>query len=203
MPRKILLINIFGIGDVLFTTPLISNIKENLPDCFIGYVCNKRTAPVLAGNPKVNKVFIFEKDEYRKLFRESRVDFFKKIFSAIQEIKKENFDTLIDVSLSSQVNFFTRFTGIPQRIGFNYKNRSPFLTKKVELKSYEGKHVADYYLELLEGLGFSIKNRNLEIFPGPEDYRGVLDLFIKSGIKSNDKLIAIIPGGGASWGKDA
>ena len=63
MPRKILIINIFGIGDVLFTTPIISNIKENLPDCFIGYVCNKRTAPVLTSNPKVDKVFIFEKDE--------------------------------------------------------------------------------------------------------------------------------------------
>jgi len=203
MPRKILLINIFGIGDVLFTTPLISNIKENLPECFIGYVCNKRTAPILASNPKINKVFVFEKDEYRGLLRKSKIDFFKKICSTIKEIRSENFDTLIDVSLNSQVNFFTRFTGIPERIGFNYKNRSPFLTKKVELKSYESKHVVDYYLELLQGLGFSIKNHNLEIFPSAEDSREISDLLAKNGIKSNDKLIAVIPGGGASWGKDA
>ena len=31
-PKKILLINIFGIGDVLFTTPLISNLKQKFPD---------------------------------------------------------------------------------------------------------------------------------------------------------------------------
>ncbi len=61
---KVLIINPFGIGDVLFTTPIIKSIKENNPAYFIGYVCNIRSAPVLERNTYVDKVFIYEKDEY-------------------------------------------------------------------------------------------------------------------------------------------
>jgi hypothetical protein len=56
--KKILIINIFGIGDVLFTTPLIRNLKEHFPSCFIGYVCGKRAYDVLKDNHSIDKLFI-------------------------------------------------------------------------------------------------------------------------------------------------
>ena len=59
--KRILIINIFGIGDVLFTTPMISNLKESDPDAYLGYVCNRRTATVLESNPKVDKIFVYER----------------------------------------------------------------------------------------------------------------------------------------------
>jgi len=63
-PKKILIINIFGIGDVLFTTPLISNLKAKYPDLYIGYLCNKRTASVLERNPGVDRIFVYDRDEF-------------------------------------------------------------------------------------------------------------------------------------------
>ena len=73
--KKFLIINIFGIGDVLFTTPLIDNIKRDCPDSFVGYICNARTFAIVDSNPKVDKVFVYEKDDYRKLYRYSKREF--------------------------------------------------------------------------------------------------------------------------------
>jgi len=67
--NKILIINNFGIGDVLFTTPLIRNIRANYPDAFIGYVCSLRASSVLENNPCLNKIYIYEKDDYRVLWK--------------------------------------------------------------------------------------------------------------------------------------
>ena len=47
MTGRILIINPFGIGDVLFSTPLISAIKKKYPGCHIGYICNIRTKDII------------------------------------------------------------------------------------------------------------------------------------------------------------
>ena len=66
---RILIVNPFGIGDVLFSTPLISNIRDAYPECYIGYICNIRAKDVLSDNPQLNEIFVFEKDEYRNLWQ--------------------------------------------------------------------------------------------------------------------------------------
>ena len=201
--KRILIINIFGLGDVLFTTPLISNIKAQIPSSFIGFVCNKRTAPLLLNNPKIDKIFVYEKDEYREILKKSKITFLKKILASLGEIRKEHFDVVLDVSLNKYASFFMWLLGIPQRIGFNYKNRSPFLTQKIKLDGYEGKHVVEYYLSLLESFGLSPRQKELEIFIPEKDLHWAKDVLTQKGITAGDKLIGVVPGGGASWGKDA
>ncbi len=68
IPSKILIINIFGIGDVLFTTPLISNIKKSAPKTSIHYLCNKRSQAVLQNNTKIDKIFVYERDEFYDIY---------------------------------------------------------------------------------------------------------------------------------------
>ena len=149
---RILIINIFGIGDVLFTTPLIKNLKDNIPDAFIGYVANRRAAVVLENNPNIDKVIVYERDDYTEVYKKSKIRFLQKFKKALQEIEDERYDLVIDLSLNSYASFFMWMVGIPKRIGFNYKNRSPFLTRKVKLEGYEGRPVAEYYLDLLKEL---------------------------------------------------
>ena len=76
--KKILIINPFGIGDVLFTTPMISAIRSAVPSATIGYVANARTAPVLKANPKINKVFVYERDDFNAVYRRSKSEFWEK-----------------------------------------------------------------------------------------------------------------------------
>ncbi len=201
--KKVLIINIFGIGDVLFTTPLIRNIKNFNKDVFIGYICNNRTVDVLENNPCINKVFVYEKDDFINLSKKSKFQLVRKIFSFLKEIKDEKFDLVIDVSLNKYSSFFLWLAGIKERVGFNYKNRSPFLTKKINLIGYEKKHVVDFYLDFLRQIGIPNKEQKLEFFISPEDIRWAENFFKENNLKPSDKIIAIVPGGGASWGKDA
>ena len=104
--KKILIVNIFGIGDVLFTTVLIQNIKKAMPNAIIGYMSNRRTASFLEDNPQIDKVFVYEKDEYRALYKESKIKVINKFQDSLKIIKQENFDIVIDISLNEYVGFF-------------------------------------------------------------------------------------------------
>ncbi|MDD5449013.1 MAG: glycosyltransferase family 9 protein [Candidatus Omnitrophica bacterium] len=200
---RILIINPFGIGDVLFTTPLIANLKEAMPDSYIGFVCNARAKDILLSNPKVDKVFIYEKDKFRKLWKVSRIMGFRKFVKFLGSIRKKQFDCVIDLSLGREFGFFSWLIGIKKRIGYNYKNRGIFLTDKIKIAGYEKRHIVSYYLDILKLLGIEPRPKGLEFPLDQEDVKWANAYLSENGIGENDMLIGLIPGGGASWGVDA
>ena len=201
--KKILIINTFGIGDVLFSTPLISNIKAQMPGVFVGYIGNCRTAAMLKNNPKINKVFVYERDEFYDVYKRSKAAFFKKWAGFAKDLKNEHFDCVLDLSLQESFGFLTGLIGIKQRIGFNYKGRGRFLTKAIPFKGYENKHVTEHYLELLKEIGVNVQTNGLEFAVAEEERRWAHELLQRNGLLNKKPVVALIPGGGASWGKDA
>ena len=199
---KILIINPFGIGDVLFSTPLISNLKVAYPESYIGYICNIRAKDALYNNPRINEIFVFEKDEYRNLWKHSRIKCIKKFISFFMCIKRKKFNLAIDLSLGYQYSLFLWFIGIKKRIGYNYRNRGRILTHRIDISGYNDKPIAAYYLSLLKFLHIQPKSFELSMSISAKD-RDWADEFLKeNGLKENDIIIGLIPAGGASWGKD-
>ena len=201
---RILFINPFGIGDVLFTTPAVRAIKEAHPESFIGYWCNLRVKDLLTSNPRINKVFALSRGDIKKLYKES---FFKGLVSSLKlifEIKKERFDICLDFSLDHRYGLAAKIVGIKRRIGFNYKQRGRLLTDKIDITGYHDKHVVEYYLDLLKFLNIEAKEKNLEVFILPQ-IQELADKILKekANLRENDLVVGIAPGAGGSWGKDA
>ena len=199
--NNILVFNPFGIGDVLFATPLIRNLKEKLPLARIYLICNRRVYPITKKNKFLYKVIVFEKDEWKGVLRKSKLEFFKKIFSFGNEIKKCKFDIMFDLSMNSQYGFFFKMLGIKKRIGFNFKNRGRFLTHKIDITDgYNKEHVARYCLELLKFLNISPKDYKFDLFLNDSDIEVSKNILKKYEYKKNKKaLVGICPGSGDSW----
>lgn len=203
--EKILIINPFGIGDVLFSTPLIEILKDRYPACYIGYVCNKRSYEVIKSNPKVDKFFVYEKDDYRKEWEKSRGGCLKLIWNFLKIIMRERFDVAIDLSLGYQYSLLLSLIGIRNRFGFNYRKRGRFLTGKIDIEGFSEKHVVEYYCDILKFLDIDMHGLKLspKVYMTDEDIAWA-DGFLKAnGIIEGDLLIGVIPGCGASWGADA
>jgi len=201
--KKILIINPFGIGDVLFTTPVIRALKESYPDSLIGYWCNTRVKPLLESNPRINKVFALSRGDIKKLYNES---FFKGFFNSLKlvlRLKRERFNICLDFSLDHRYSLLAKIVGIRRRIGFNYKGRGRFLTDKIDLVEYNDKHTVEYYFDLLKFLNISPKQKDLELNILESSQAKLELIFKRSGILQADLLVGIAPGAGGSWGKDA
>jgi heptosyltransferase-2 len=202
--KKFLIINPFGIGDVLFTTPVIRSIKESLPASIIGYWCNERIGDILQDNPCVDKVFALSRGDLKRISSYSRMQGLRRSWGLFSNLKKERFDISLDFSLEHRYSLISKLAGIRRRIGFNYKKRGRFLTDSLDILGYQDKHVVEYYLGLLDFIGVRpAVNPRLELFIAQEAKDKVEALFNDLGINSKDQVIGIAPGAGASWGKDA
>jgi len=198
-----LLINPFGIGDVLFTTPLAHALKESFPGSRVGYLVNSRSACVLKDNPYVDSLFIYDRDEFEKLRRSSTLEWARKVLLLLRSIRKEHYSLSLDFSLNTQYGFLSWLAGIKERAGFDYKNRGVFLTRKIALSGFAGTHMVEQYAGLLRMFGIEPRYRKPEVYvSGPAQHKA--DVLLEGlGITEGDLLIGILPGGGRSWGKDA
>ncbi|MFC1620745.1 glycosyltransferase family 9 protein [Candidatus Omnitrophota bacterium] len=198
MAQRVLVINPFGVGDVLFSTPLVSALKEQYSGSYIAYICNTRTKEILETNPDIDSVFVFERDEYRKLWKKSKTKSIREFWKFWKRVAMEKFDIVIDLSMGKEFAFLCWLIGIKERRGFNYKGRGRFLTHKIAFNGFNDKPVAEYYLDIIRRVtGCGLRVTGTVLLPIEED-RIYIDKFLKC---KKSLLIGIAPGGGISFGK--
>ena len=204
--KKYLIINPFGIGDVLFTTPVIRAIKNHYFDSFIGYWSNERVGELLKDNSKIDKIFALSRGDIKRIYKKSPLKSLVALFGLINEIRKEKFDVAFDFSLDSRYGLWSKLAGIKKRIGFDYKGRGRFLTDKIKLTGYSDRHVVEHNLDLLKFIDLQCSpglSLGYKLDVSDEVSARAKKILAEHGVVATDLLIGVAPGGGASWGKDA
>lgn len=201
--KKILIINTFGIGDVLFSTPMIRAVKKSIPDASIDFMCNIRVQAIVQNNKDIDDIIIFEKDEFREEFSRSKIGFLRKILEFAKKIKNKNYHLAIDLSLGYQISLFLKLLGIRERVGFNYRERGRFLSDKLNINGFDHKHAIEYYLDILKLIGIiNVAQKHIDLKLSGEIERWGDGFVHKNGLEGKT-LIGLAPGGGKSWGKYA
>ena len=201
---RILIANPFGIGDVLFSLPLVRALRRSDPGLYLGFLCNRRTEELVRAWPELNACTVFEKDEIRAAWKRSRWTGYQSLQKLLKEIQLQRFNLLLDLSLNWQISLAARWIGIRQRIGYNHRGRGRFLTRSIPLKGFQGKPVAEYYLDLLPLAGIPVPKFPLDDpLPLPDSILRLADEWARKEGLAADRLIAFVPGGGASWGPNA
>lgn len=200
-PRRILIVNPFGIGDVLFTTPLVRAIKQAFPESRIAYLCNRRTQPILLSNPHVDEVLVYERDELDRLWHASPSKWFGRVLRLIRRAHRRRFDLAIDVSLGERYSFIVRMLGVRRLAGFDYRGRGRFLTARLPIEGYRDRHVVEHYRTLLAFLGVRLHEARLEVRPPAEAVAWAMAWAREH--RRGGPLVGVVPAGGVSWGIDA
>src|SRR3989338_1107363 len=60
LTRSILIIRLDHLGDVLLSLGIPKALKENLPGCKVTFLTSSWAAPLLANNPFVDEVLVFD-----------------------------------------------------------------------------------------------------------------------------------------------
>ncbi len=187
--KRILIFNVNWLGDVLFSTAVIRNIRRNYPDSFIACVIPGRCEQVLKGNPHLNELIIFDEKTIHK-------GFFQKI-NFVKLLQARNFDAVFLLHRSFSRGLLCRLAGIKERIGYQTKKRAFLLTKNIPQLKKDSCHRIDYYLNIIEQAGLKIEDRFLEVFFSNED-SGFVDGFLNRNlVQRPDFLVVLNPG--ANW----
>jgi lipopolysaccharide heptosyltransferase II len=185
--KRIVIFNVNWLGDVLFSTATIRNIRRNFPDSYIACVIPNRCYQILKGNPHLDEIIIFdEKDKHSGVIKK---------LSFIKSLREKNFDAAFLLHRSFTRALFCRLSGIPIRHGYFTKKRGFLLTKKIIMPDKDALHRIDFYLNIIKEAGLEVKDRFLEFFFEDSDVKFVDNFLNKHSISRDDFTVVLNPGG--------
>ena len=185
---NILLIRLRQIGDVVFTTPLPRALKRAFPGARVTYVVERHAAPVVAGNPHIDRIIVLERTRgARRLVDDARL---------ASRLRRERFDIVLDLHGGPRAAWLAWATSAPQRIGYDIQGRRWMYTRTVarplELRARHS--VANQWdlLEAIEGWpsGAADPARDsVEMAADPRAEAAIAERLASAGIRDEHELI--------------
>lgn len=186
--EKILIIRADGIGDLLNSTPAIALLRQNYPSAEITVLARPLNAPLLLGNPDVDRMIVFDRrGEHRQL--SERLQFYR-------ALRREKFCLVVAMQTATWPNLVAFLSGAAYRLGRYQKRFKSTLTHTWHGKYQKGEiHEVDRNLELVQLICQGEGNRQLVFNMLPDEVANAKTLLASLSVKDNAFLIGIHPGG--------
>jgi len=184
--KRILVIRLDKIGDVVLSTPVIKALRDAYPDSYIAFMVRPYAKQVVKGNPYLDRALVYDKYRDEKGIIGN--------WKFISELRKRRFDIAIILHPTKRSHIVPFLAGIPERVGYDRK-LGFLLTKKVPHTKQMGlKHEIDYTLDMLRYIGVEPKDRTLHMPINDMSDAKVRHIFEVNGIGENDTTVVINPG---------
>ncbi|MCP4438438.1 MAG: glycosyltransferase family 9 protein [Aureispira sp.] len=121
--KKFLVIQTAFIGDAILATALLEKLHSFYPDAQIDYLVRKGNEGLLEDHPFISNLLILDKKQKYKNF-----------WSLLKEIRKMNYDVVINPHRFAMTGLLTGLSKATQRIGFRQNPFSWLYTQKFEHK---------------------------------------------------------------------
>lgn len=136
---KFLIIRFSSIGDIVLTTPVVRNLKQQVENVEIHYITKPQFKSILESNPYVDKVHVLKKS----------------LKETVNELKYEHFDYVIDLHRNIRT---ARFKNRLKTISFSFDklNKEKWMLVNFKKNNLPDTHIVDRYIDTLKV--FDVKN---------------------------------------------
>ena len=197
--RRILIVRLTAIGDVVRTLPALSTLRREYPRAHIAWVVEDKAAGVLEGHPHLDEVIVFERKKIVAALR-NPLEFHRGVsmfVRFVRSVRAGKFDLVLDFHGILKSGVIAAISGSPRRVGFEkefVKEFNHFFTNEKAPLSDQRLPRVERNLELV-GPFVSAENVTDRPALGLSDaHRKKADGFIREKFGDSSPLIAIHPG---------
>jgi heptosyltransferase-3 len=192
--KKILLVQLGDIGDVVWTIPTLWAVKGAHPQAQLSVLVREGIASLIEEEPSLDKVFEVRKN-VGGFFRKGREQ-----IRFLTALRREEFSLVIDLRAGDRGALLSYLTGAPLRISLHYREgvpfwRNRFFTHLIDLPS-PGKRVrgaAEQSLRLVRALGIEPRDTTPRLWVSKEGALRVRELLQNERIPESGKWITLNP----------
>ena len=186
--KKILVRSANWIGDTVMMLPSLMALKKNFPHAQITVLAKPWVIPLLKDHPSVDKTMIFTKGD-------SFFTSLKELLRIISRLRAERFDMAVLFQNAFEAALLAYAGKVTYRIGYNTDGRGFLLTHKVKRERHIlGVHQVEYFLNLIEAMGWYVEEREPLLYVNEEDSRTSSLMLSSQGIEDDSFIIGINPG---------
>lgn len=190
-PKKILVVNLGGIGDVLLSIPALRALRLLHPGAVITYMAVPRTAEIVRGKSYVDDVVMFSTSPKDILYD----------LRTLINMRHEHFDIAINmrtlVSKLSAYKMKALFTTVSPEIsiGRDTDGRGYFFDVKIPETLIGEKFEMEYDIDMMRAIGAEVTDRSIDFVIDKNIEHKVKDMMEQEGLICGDMLICLHPGG--------
>ncbi len=197
-PTNILVIDFGQLGDVVLSLPALRAIRERFPKSKITVAVGKTGAEVINLSGYADATLMVDRVALRDGFTPLSV---LQIFKLVKDIRRRDFDFVIDLHSLSETNLLGFISGAKQRLYSRRPGRSlDFLSNFKPAPPREDpdlrRHLVDRYLDVLLPLGIRHAERIPKLQTKATDDRAIDRLLRKAKADSGVPLVGLFPGAG-------
>jgi len=146
---KILIVKVSALGDIVHALPVLAHLHAVQPGIFIDWLVESSFAPLLEDHPLLRKIIHLDTRGWR---RQGSLAAIRGSWRVGRQLRKENYDVVLDLQGNSKTGLFTWLSGAPKRFGFDRHQAREWLNTlstncKVPIP-LECHHISSRYLQI-------------------------------------------------------
>ncbi|MBI9054786.1 MAG: glycosyltransferase family 9 protein [Bacteroidales bacterium] len=156
---KFLIIRFSSIGDIVLTSPVVRNLKQQVENVEIHYITKPQFKSIVDNNPHIDKVHVLKKS----------------LKETVEELKYEHFDYIIDLHRNLRT---ARFKNKLKIISFSFEKLNWEKWQLVNFKKNKmpDVHIVDRYVDTLKVFDVKNDNQGLDYFIPEKDEVNVSEI---------------------------
>jgi ADP-heptose:LPS heptosyltransferase len=197
-PRNILIIDFGQLGDVVMSLPALRAVREKFPHAKITVAVGKPGGEIVRMSGEAEETIEIDRVGLRDGFKAISV---WKMFHIARDVRRRQFDLVIDLHSFSETNLLGFFSGAKNRLFSRRPGRSlDFLANFHPAPPVDRndpkQHLVDRYLDVLAPLDIKDPQRVPRLKVRIEDDRAVEKMLLKEKAEAGTPLVGIFPGAG-------
>jgi heptosyltransferase-1 len=183
-PRRVLIIRLSAIGDVILASGLLPVLKAAWPQAEISWLTEEANAGLLRHNPALSKVHILPRSRWSRAWRERRYPaVIGELVALLRQLRGARFDMVLDVQGLLKSGLLACATGAPARIGLGSKEGSRLLMTQVVSRQVISHLPGKEYRALCRALGLDDAAYRLNVTVAEQEKRQAEELLAGSGLQ--------------------
>lgn len=197
-PRNILIIDFGQLGDVVMSLPALRAVREKFPPARITAAVGKPGGEIIKLSGYADEAIEVDRVAIRDGSKPLSI---VKIFNLVKEVRRRQFDFVIDLHSFSETNLLGFFSGAPKRLFARRRGRSldflaNFRPQPPLEEDNRTRHQVDRYLDVLRPLGITDAPRVPRLRTSAADDHDVDKLLLRSKADAGAPLVGLFPGAG-------
>ena len=192
--KKILIMELWGIGDLVRMSAVLSPLKKRYPEAKIVLLSRDYGRDLFEDDARVEAcvLFRFHWTQFEGKYNVFKWDW-EAIKAVVRRLRQERFDIIFDARGDLRNNCLSFLIGAKKRIGYSWLGGSYFLTDDLT-SFFKAKHRVDAWVFLLSVCGIEIEKAEPSLVVSQENKRWAQKLLKKYSLKGDNDLVGFHPG---------
>ncbi len=187
--KRILVIKFSSPGDVVLSVPSVRAIRNKFPNAEITVAVGQKSSPVIQRCPYVDEVVVLDSKKGSGI---------KRIFELAGQLRKNNFDYVVDLQNNQKSHILAFLVFAPQRFGYDNGKLSFLLNKSIK-DNHAPMPPVEHQFRVLKMLGIENQPQDLELWPSEFDREKIDSLLQDQWVSGEQVLVGINLGSSQKW----